>query len=92
MNKVTEYSYRNSRDSQTKWMTNMKDRLILEDGEYEFNIDNGMYVVTHKHKVKDDHYPYMMVTVRYYHHARRTCLECKQPLPDNLLLLRDMMQ
>lgn len=68
----------------------MADRSIVEEGEYEFGVENGVYVVVHKHKVEDDHYPYTMITVRYYHHSRRTCLECKQPLPDHLLMLRDL--
>lgn len=70
----------------------MADRNIIEEGEYEFGVENGVYVVVHKHKVEDDHYPYTMVTVRYYHHSRRTCLECKQPLPEHLLMLRDLAQ
>jgi hypothetical protein len=81
-----------SRDSQFKESTSMKDRRILEEGEYEFGIENGWYVVTHKHKVEDCHYPYTMITVRYYHHKRRTCLECKKPLPKHLLFLRELMQ
>ena len=75
-----------------RYSTTMADRSIVEEGEYEFGVENGVYVVVHKHKVKDDHYPYTMVTVRYYHHARRTCLECKQPLPEHLLMLRDLAQ
>ncbi len=90
MNKKLKYT--NSRDSELMWVKNMKDRRILEEGEYEFGVENGMYVVVHKHKVKDDHYPYTMITVRYYHHKRRTCLECKQPLPDHMLFLRELMQ
>lgn len=88
----TGYELHSSRDSQFRDCTAMKDRCILEEGEYEFGIENGMYVVVHKHKVEDDHYPYSMVTVRYYHHKRRTCLKCKGPLPEHLLFLREMMQ
>ena len=61
--------------------------------DYEFILDDiGHWCIVHKHKEEDCHYPYTMITRRFYHYSRKTCIRCKKRHPKHLLLLRELMK